>query len=139
VTIMFEVPGPPVGKGRPRMTRTGHCYTPTKTAQYESKIAWCFQQAAPDHVPIKTAITLHVVAYMPIPASWSRKKAKAAEEGEIRPTVKPDLDNILKTLDALNGVAWKDDAQIVTAQVSKAYGEIAALWITIYWDEQEDA
>ncbi|HOF38729.1 MAG TPA: hypothetical protein PLD73_01550 [Candidatus Hydrogenedentes bacterium] len=37
------------------MTRSGHCYTPSKTAQYESKIAWCFQQAAPDHVPIKTA------------------------------------------------------------------------------------
>lgn len=135
MTIRFHIPGTPTGKGRPRMTRSGHCYTPSKTAQYESKIAWCFQQAAPDHVPIKTAITLHVVAYMPIPASWSRKKAKAAEDGVIRPTVKPDLDNILKTLDALNGVAWKDDAQVVAVLVEKYYSESAGMSVYITWED----
>lgn len=139
MTIMFEVPGPPVGKGRPRMTRTGHCYTPTKTAQYESKIAWCFQQAAPDHKPIEGEVSVIVSAWYDVPKSWPARKRSAALAGLFRPTTKPDVDNILKMLDALNGVAWKDDAQITTAQVSKAYGEGAALWVTIYWDEQEDA
>ena len=60
MTIQFHVPGTPTGKGRPRMTRSGHCYTPSKTAQYESKIAWCFQQAAPDHVPIKGPVIMEV-------------------------------------------------------------------------------
>lgn len=37
-SISFSVPGEPVGKGRPRFTRTGHPYTPGKTGSYESLV-----------------------------------------------------------------------------------------------------
>ncbi|NFS59368.1 RusA family crossover junction endodeoxyribonuclease, partial [Clostridium sporogenes] len=44
--------------------------------------------------------------------------------GIVRPTIKPDVDNIAKViLDSLNGLAYKDDKQIVTCGISKWYGE----------------
>ena len=44
--------------------------------------------------------------------------------GIIRPTIKPDVDNIAKViLDSLNGLAYKDDKQIVFCIISKWYGE----------------
>lgn len=44
------------------------------------------------------------------------------EDGSVRPTKKPDVDNIVKiVLDALNGLAWHDDAQVTFLAVSKEY------------------
>lgn len=58
------------------------------------------------------------------PKSMSRKRQYQALMGEVRPTTKPDLDNLLKSVkDALNGVAYVDDSQIVTITAEKAYGE----------------
>lgn len=56
------------------------------------------------------------------PKSFSKKKTEMAERGEIVPVTKPDADNYLKAIkDALNGVIWRDDSQIVDVQVSKRY------------------
>lgn len=66
-------------------------------------------------------LAVEVRAYLPIPASWSKKKHLDAAEGLIRPTSRPDVDNFAKVIDGLNEVAWKDDAQIVTLAVSKRY------------------
>lgn len=42
----------------------------------------------------------------------------------IRPTKKPDLDNIMKCVtDALNEIAYQDDKQIVSASIEKYYSE----------------
>ena len=132
--IRIVVDGPPVGKGRPRFVRaTGHAFTPAKTANYEAILAargmeamvgpgWC--------KPLEGPLALQVTAYMPIPRSWSQKKQSAALRGELRPG-KPDLDNILKTLDALNGIVWRDDAQIATANVSKRYDRRPRLEIAV--------
>ncbi|WP_279284564.1 RusA family crossover junction endodeoxyribonuclease [Clostridium sporogenes] len=44
--------------------------------------------------------------------------------GIVRPTIKPDVDNIAKViLDSLNGLAYKDDKQIIFCSISKWYGE----------------
>ena len=44
--------------------------------------------------------------------------------GLISPTKKPDLDNIAKAiLDSLNGIAYKDDSQIVSLLISKKYSD----------------
>ena len=74
---------------------------------------------------------------MPIPASWSKKKAEAAKKDAIRPTTKPDLDNILKMMDALNGVAWKDDAQVVSVLIQKYYSEAAGMSVYITWEDDK--
>lgn len=72
----------------------------------------------PIDMPLKVSIT----AVMEIPTSWSLKKRSAALGGIVRPTVAPDWDNIAKTIDALNGIVWLDDKQIVSGFVEKIYG-----------------
>ena len=68
-----------------------------------------------------------------IPKSWPKAKKQAAMIGEIQHTGKPDADNVLKTVgDALNGIVWKDDSQIVSASINKRYGVQPALVLTAY-------
>ena len=68
-------------------------------------------------------VELRVMAYMPIPASWSMKKQRAAALGEILPISRPDLDNCIKSIkDGCNKVIWKDDSQVVDIIAKKRYG-----------------
>lgn len=61
-------------------------------------------------------------AVFPIPKSWAKRKREQAAEGDICPMTKPDLDNVVKiALDALNGVAWEDDKQVVWIGARKEY------------------
>jgi Holliday junction resolvase RusA-like endonuclease len=124
-TITFTVPGAPVGKGRPRVGKVGgfaRLYTPEKTVNYESRVALAGHQAMAGREPVTGPVALRLDVCLPIPASWSGKKQERAVRDEIRPATKPDLDNILKAIcDGLNGVAWKDDVQVVEATVSKNY------------------
>ena len=72
--------------------------------------------------PLEEAVELNLVAFVPIPASWSKKKQQEAEAGMIYPTGRPDLDNIKKLVcDAMNSVVFKDDSQIVSAYSAKRY------------------
>ena len=126
MTIKFTVPGDPVAKGRARsFVRNGHVahYTPEKTARYENLVKLAAARAMGTTAPIEVAVFLIVRAYMPIPKSWSLKKQRAAALEEIFPTSRPDLDNIVKAIkDGANGVAWKDDSQVVDVIASKRYG-----------------
>lgn len=130
---MFVVPGEPKGKGRPRFSRaSGRAYTPKDTAVYENWIKVCFLEKYPGFKPLETPVGVSIVACYAIPKSFSKKKREAALIGSICPTKKPDIDNIVKCMDALNGVAWKDDKQIVTEKVTKKYGEDPKMIVTIY-------
>lgn len=122
-TIEFTVPGKPYGKGRPRFNRsTGHVYTPDKTAAYEELVKLFYQQKA--HGEKLTAPIEATIYAIFEPAKSCTKKERAQKiSGEIQPTIKPDCDNIAKTiLDALNGIAYKDDSQITALHVYKLYG-----------------
>lgn len=100
-----------VGKGRPRFTRAGRTYTPTQTAQYEQLIRQAYLQAG--GAEYDCPVTVLICAYSPIPKSESKAMRKQMQDGQLVPCVKPDLDNIVKiVLDALNGVAYKDDALV---------------------------
>jgi Holliday junction resolvase RusA-like endonuclease len=82
--------------------------------------------------PTDLPCTLAATAVPPIPASWSVKDRRAALDGLTPHTVKPDWDNLGKVVsDALNGIAWKDDAQVCWANVKKVYGEQPLLQVTI--------
>jgi Holliday junction resolvase RusA-like endonuclease len=126
-TITFTIPGEPVAKGRARsFIRAGHVahYTPNKTARYENLVKLAAQQAMGEKPPAEGAVALIVRAFMGIPTSWSQKKQRAAALGEITPTKRPDLDNIVKAIkDGANGVTWKDDSQVVDVRASKRYGQ----------------
>lgn len=119
----FTVPGKPFGKQRPRVARTGHAYTPKETVSYENLVRMTFVEKYPEVIPTGSPVILQVVAAFPIPQSWPKKKVRAALAGDICPG-KPDIDNVLKIIqDALNGIAYKDDALIWNATITKSYAE----------------
>lgn len=121
--VAFIVPGQPQGKGRARSTRTGRHYTPAKTVAYESLVAVAAHQAMGGHKPLTGPLVVEIVAVFLIPPSYSKAKREAALAGQIRPTGRPDADNVLKAIcDGGNGIVWRDDSQIVDARVIKRYG-----------------
>jgi Holliday junction resolvase RusA-like endonuclease len=131
-TIVIELAGPPKGKGRPRFARaTGHAYTPAETRHYESHLRLAAQRAMAGRLPAEGPVTVDVVATMPSPASWSRKKQEQAANGEIYPLSTPDADNLLKMLDGFNEIVWRDDKQIVAALVRKRYGRAPSFRVTV--------
>ena len=125
--ISFTVPGAPQGKGRPRVGRIAgqaRMFTPAKTAAYEGLIAHAAAQAMAGRAPLDEPVVLTIHAAVPVPASWSKRKQAQALAGEIRPTGKPDLDNVLKAVcDGCNGVLWRDDAVVVAVTARKAYAQ----------------
>ncbi|WP_373116429.1 RusA family crossover junction endodeoxyribonuclease [Holdemania massiliensis] len=124
IALRFEVQGEPKAKARPRVTRSGIAYTPKNTILYENLVRTSFQQYYPDHIPIDCEVEAIITAYFSIPKSASQRKKELMNFGLISPTKKPDLDNIAKAvLDSLNGIAYKDDSQIVSMWVVKKYSE----------------
>lgn len=127
-TIMFEILGKPVGKGRPRFGN-GFTYTPKKTVEFENlvRLAWMNEH----HEKLEGDIAVEIEARFPIPKSVSKKK-RAELDGMPYPH-KPDVDNICKTiLDALNGIAYDDDAQVTYVTVYKAYAETPKTIVTLH-------
>lgn len=134
MVLEFEVPGKPFGKQRPRVV-SGHAFTPKETNNYENLIKITFQAAYPDHIPVNTGVRMDVTAVHPIPESWSKKKKKEAVAHLIHPN-KPDWDNVGKIVsDALNQIAYTDDAQVYDAHVHKEYGLKPGLKVKIEIDE----
>lgn len=125
-SISFNIPGEPQGKGRPRFsTRRGFVktYTPEKTASYENFVKVCYLNEFHDF-KIKEEIEAEIIAYFSIPKNFSKKKRQLASYGKIRPTKKPDCDNIAKIiLDSLNEIAYEDDKQIIDLKVAKFYSD----------------
>lgn len=129
----FTVPGAPVPKGRPRVTRTGHAYTPKRTHDYEKHVVECYEQALPDDEPIPAGVpvVVDIRCVMPYPKSATKKQRQHAEHVK-----KPDVDNLAKgVLDALNGRAWTDDSQIAALMVIKRYGDVPG--VRIRWTEMK--
>ena len=95
------------------------------STQHEKEVAECFLEVARGRrFKEKEPLDIRIIAYYPIPQSTSKKRRKEMLEHRIRPTVKPDLDNVAKLIyDALNGVAWYDDNAIVDTQVRKFYSD----------------
>lgn len=125
--IEFTVLGHAVAQGRPRAgkTRNGRTilYDPAKSRSYKEYVRLVASQNAPKSL-LTGPLSVRMVIYRETLKSFSRRKKLLAEEGEVRPTTKPDLDNHAKSIcDALNGIIYKDDSQIVDLSVSKFYSE----------------
>lgn len=130
--IVIVLAGEPRGSGRPRFSRkTGFAYTPPETRNYHAALRMAAQQAMASTPPLAGPLKVTVEAVFTVPASWSKRKRAAALAGVIRPTGKPDCDNILKAIDGCNTVAWGDDAQIVDGRIVKLYGEAPYLRIEV--------
>ena len=133
--VVIDFRGEPVAKGRPRLVSLGgkpRAFTPAKTRTYEAALQYAASQVMGDRPLLIGALTMSVVASLPIPQSWSKKKQDMARSGALKPTSRPDVDNYAKSAaDALNGVVYPDDCQIALLMVSKVYSDKPGLRIEI--------
>lgn len=127
----FTVEGKPQGKARartfynPRLGRT-QSITPENTVLYENLVKQSFIQQSSENCRWfnKEPLMMHIIAFYPIPKSTTKKDRQLITTGRLYPTKKPDADNVAKVIcDALNGVAYGDDTQIVRLIVMKSYTE----------------
>ena len=133
-STIFEVPFVR-GKGRVRFVRqTGRTYTPDSTAEAMERVRQAYVAAGGEKAPAGTPVGVLIMASRPMPKS--RPKRVESEPD----TYKPDADNIAKlVLDALNGVAWHDDTQVIDLQVMKASrtrGCEERTRVAVVWKEQ---
>lgn len=136
--VIIELAGEPKGKARLRY-RVVHAkgkafatgYTPKQTLTYENALAGAAAEVMKSRPLLTGPLKVHVLASVPIAQSWSKKRRQLALVGVERPTKKPDADNIIKMLDALNHVVWNDDAQIVDAHIEKYYSDKPSLLIRV--------
>ena len=128
-TLSFEIPGTPVGQGRPRFTTiNGHAkaYDPEKSQNYKAYVRMIATQAMKDtgFEMIDGPCAVIINAFFEVPKSKSKRFREAALLDQERPTKKPDADNIVKAIqDALNGLTYKDDAYIVYLACQKFYSD----------------
>lgn len=123
MTVMFTVSGEPQGKERPRVTGRG-TYTPPKTKAYEKLVQTIYKtQCGAAHFG-ERPLTVSIRAYYGIPKSAAKRQRERMLTDKTWPTKKPDADNIAKSvLDALNGIAYRDDAQVICLDVVKHWDE----------------
>lgn len=131
--LKFTVPGQPVPQGRPLFSTKPfpHAYDPPKSRKYKEKVKKFAEKNAPDQL-MKGELHVEVLIFKETLSSFSKKKKLAAEARSLRPTTKPDADNYAKgVLDAVKGVIWEDDGQVVDLVARKFYSEIPRVEVTV--------
>lgn len=138
VFLCFELEGKPGHKGRHR-SRLGWkdgkpfimTYPDPATASYESVLREYAGLMMRNRQPTTRPVALLVHSFREIPKSWPARDREAALAGAIRPTSRPDWDNHAKVTDALNGVVWVDDSQVVHGISIKIYSDQPALRVEV--------
>ena len=130
--LELTILGDPVPKARARVTKAGITYTPAKTRKWEQTAALMAQAQMRGRDPLQGPLEVVVIAEWPVPVSWPAWKRDSALQGRICHTTKPDADNIIKAaVDALNGIVFRDDSQIVGMIARKGYSERPAVTIRV--------
>jgi Holliday junction resolvase RusA-like endonuclease len=137
--IVVELQGEPRGKAtlRHRIVTpkdgpafaTG--YPDAKTRQYETLLGYAARSAMRGRQLLTGPVVVNAFAYFSVPKSWAKWMRAQALKGLIRPTGKPDWDNIGKVLDAFKGVVWADDAPVIDGRVRKYYSARPALFVEV--------
>lgn len=120
--VEFIVPGPPVAWQRARLAGKQH-FTDPRVASFKRVVGTLANAAKAGRPPFSGPVALHIVAVFEVPKSWPKCRREDALAGLVVPTGKPDWDNVGKGVsDALNGIVYADDAQVVDGRVVKRYG-----------------
>lgn len=126
----------PTPQLRPRATRRGgfiHVYDQPKVKAYKLAVKRLAEQTKPgQHDPLTGPLEVKVTFYRTVQRSLSKAETDRRLTNKVKPTTKPDVDNYIKALlDALNGILWKDDAQIVKLEAQKRYAKKGHVEIVI--------
>lgn len=132
--LTFEIPGDVQAQQRPRVTRNG-TFDPKESKDYKSFVRLVASQVAPETLITEDIkLTIDVYRKMPKAISNSKKKLQQALNGELRPTTKPDIDNLAKGIkDGLSKVIWRDDSQVTELVARKWYSDNPRAEVTIEW------
>lgn len=122
-SIKFTVYGEPIPWKRPRFNgKSKHVFEDAKVKAYKDKVITAYMESGkhkmfPKDVPLRCEIYF----WLAVPSSLSLKK-KLDMVCDGRPTKRPDNDNLYKGItDALNGIAYYDDSQIVDTHIHKLW------------------
>lgn len=126
--IVVELPGHPRGKGHGSAVNLPGFNRPvilqdSKTRTYQAMVKFAGEQAMAGRPLFDCALRCRVTAVFDVPKSKPKKFRREALGWIVRPTTKPDDDNLLKVRDALKGVVFRDDCLFVESTVRKFYGE----------------
>jgi Holliday junction resolvase RusA-like endonuclease len=132
--IRLVIPGEAVPQLRPRFARQGNfvrAYDPEKCRNYKAYIRMLASEAYSGPL-LEGQISLQVAIYRLPPRGWGKSKMALALAGQIRPITKPDLTNTIKGIeDALKGIFWHDDAQVVELYLQKWYSDTPRAEVTV--------
>jgi len=117
--ISIEIPGIPVswkahaGYGR-------KSFNPLYKER--AMVQWYASQQTSEF--LEGPIHVYYEFHLPIPKSFSKKNRALAISGELCHTKKKDCTNIIKFVeDAIKGLLFEDDAQVVSGKFKKLYSE----------------
>ena len=127
MTQTFTILGDPRPQGRPRFTRIGgfvKAYDPKKSRDYKQTLAAQLAAQSPEFIEQGKAVSIYVEFIFARPKSLPKRV-----EDRVK---KPDLDNLIKALkDAMTGIVWHDDAQIVSLSARKDYGDVPGIKMVV--------
>ena len=121
--VTIVIPGTPHGKGRPRFSaRTRTTYTPSATRAYQETVGRMATIEMRGKDFLTGPLHMDMRAHFAVPPSWNKAKRNDALMGSVKPTGRPDVDNLIKAVaDGLQGIVYQDDAAIVSVTCSKVY------------------
>ncbi len=129
--IRITVAGEPTAQGRPKFSNVNGfpmAYEPAKSRDWKKYASLAAAEKMKGRPPMEGPLTMQIHVFRAIPVSWSRKKRIEAAQGIVRPTGRPDVDNYVKSaMDALKGIVWADDSQVVSLMACKHYSETPRL------------
>lgn len=131
-------PAPSILKANPAKGRfhdRAMVFEDADTRSYQGVMRHCAARAMREaglEIPLDCPLRVRVTAVLAIPMSYSQKAQRAAREGHLRPTTKPDVENLAKQMDAFNKIVWRDDSLIVEEVIRKFYGTNPLLMVEVW-------
>jgi len=125
-TIAFFVAGRPVAQGNHRMGRRGGVswlYDATKGLRgWREAVAWQARAAMGAEKQLSGPIVLGLAFYLERPKSHCTATGALKANAPALPAVRPDADKVTRSCaDAMTGIIYRDDAQVVELYVQKHY------------------
>lgn len=125
--VRITIAGEPTAQGRARISTVNGfpmAYEPAKSRDWKRYASLIASEQMKGHPVMDGPLTMQIHVFRQIPRSWSKKKQTMAAQGIVRPVSKPDVDNYVKSaMDALKGIVWTDDSQVVSLMAVKHYSE----------------